>query len=336
MLNITEATQVHARIPMHYSKMAIANFTNFIGDGNQKILTQQSCSAELAEGIHSQLICLSVVNIFLSITAFLGNALILVALHEESSLHRPSKLLFRYLAITDLCVGIFSEPLLVTYLMALVNKRLNICRYALAAFDLTGRMLCAVSLFTLTAISVDRLLALLLGLRYRQVVTLKKTYVTVIVFWIVCIIVSTMYFWNFVLMLWCGKIIIPLCLVTSIYCYTKIFFTLRRHQNQIQNNVQGQQRQITPLNIARYKKAVSSALWLQLTLVVCYLPYLIIVAYKWSSNYLSLPVYRAWGFAVTLVLLNSSLNPILYCWKMREVRQAVKDTIRQLFQCLSS
>ena len=315
--------------------MTITNFTNFAADRNQKTY-ELHCSAELTEGLHNLLICLSVVNIFLSITAFLGNILILAALHKESSLHPPSKLLFRCLAATDLCVGIFSEPLLVTYLMSFVNKRLNICRYALAALDLTGRMLCTVSLFTLTAISVDRLLALLLGLRYRQVVTLKRTYVTVIVFWIVCIVVSTMYFWNLVFMLWCSKIIIPLCLVTSILCYTKIFFTLRHHQNQIQDNVQGQQRQITPLNIARYKKAVSSALWLQLTLVVCYLPYFIIAFYKWSSNNLTSPVYLTRGIAVTLVFLNSSLNPILYCWKIREVRQAVKDTIRQLFQCSSS
>ena len=36
-------------------------------------------------------------------------------------------------------------------------------------------------------------------------------------------------------------------------------------------------------------------------------------------------------FTVTLVLLNSSLNPFLYCWKIREVRQAVRDTLRDLF-----
>jgi len=185
--------------------MTITNFTNFAADRNQKTY-KQHYSVELTEGLHNPLICLSVVNIFLSITAFLGNTLILVALHKESTLHPPSKLLFRCLAAADLCVGIFSEPLLVTYLMSLVNKRLNICPYALAASGLTGRMLCLVSLFTLTAISVDRLLALLLGLRYRQVVTLKRTYITVIVFWIVCIVVSTMYYWNFLLMLWCDKI----------------------------------------------------------------------------------------------------------------------------------
>ena len=79
--------------------------TNYTGDGKQKSLEDLFCSAELTGGIHSQLIFLSVLNIFLSITAFLGNRLILFALSKETSLHPPSKLLLRSLAATDLCVG---------------------------------------------------------------------------------------------------------------------------------------------------------------------------------------------------------------------------------------
>ena len=167
--------------------------TNFSGEGNQTTFEKpEFCSAKLTEGIHDQFVCLSVVNIFLSITAFLGNTLILVALHKESASLRPSsKLLFRNLAITDLCVGIITEPLVVTYWMTLVNERVNICRYVLAGTDLTAHLLTAVSLLTLSAISVDRLFVLLLGFTYRQVVTLKRTFVTVIVFWIVFIVVST-------------------------------------------------------------------------------------------------------------------------------------------------
>ena len=54
---------------------------------------------------------LTALNIFLSITVSLGNALILIALHVETSLHPPTKLLFRCLAITDLCFGVFSQSL---------------------------------------------------------------------------------------------------------------------------------------------------------------------------------------------------------------------------------
>ena len=42
---------------------------------------------------------------------------------------------------------------------------------------------------------------------------------------------------------------------------------------------------------------------------------------------------RIEGMAIVLVFFNSSLNPFLYCWKIIEVRQAVKQTIRQAIFC---
>ena len=149
--------------------MDVANFTK---DGKHKTIEQLFCSADLAKGIHSQMIFFSTLNTFLSVIAFLGNTLILVALHKGSSLHAPSKLLLRCLAMTDLCVGLISEPLNVTFIMSLVNERLDICCHVENASLTAGFILCSVSLLTLTAISVDRLLALLLG-RYRQIVTVK-------------------------------------------------------------------------------------------------------------------------------------------------------------------
>ena len=109
-------------------------------------------------------------------TAILGNILILIAFHRESSLHQPSKLLLRSLAATDLCTGLFSEHVAITY-WSVVNEHWNICRYALNAHFITGHILGGAYLFTLTTISVDRLLALLLGLRYRQIVTLKRAWI---------------------------------------------------------------------------------------------------------------------------------------------------------------
>ena len=153
--------------------------TNVADGGNQKTVKQLACSVELSAEIHNLLIFLSVLNIVLFITAFLGNTLILVALHKETSLHPPSKLLYRSLATTDLCVGIIVEPLAFVFLLSVINERWNICRHAFDAAFATACTLCLVSLLTLTAIAVDRLLALLLGLSYRQVVTSKRTYLTI-------------------------------------------------------------------------------------------------------------------------------------------------------------
>jgi len=309
--------------------MAIANFS---GDLTQKTFKQQLCRAGLtaAAEIHGQLTFLSALNIFLSITAILGNALILVSLRKESSLHPRSKILLRSLAVSDLCVGLISEPLTVTYWLSELNGHWNICRYVWAAGYIASIILCVVSLLTVTAISVDRLLALL-GLRYRQEVTLKGTYVIVTTFWIMSTAITTMYFWNFLIALWYAFSVVLLCLVISISSYTKIFFSLRHYQAQLQSQTQ-RPSQENPLNIARYKKAVSSALWLQLTLVACYLPHGIVTA-LWSNNELFPSVFLATKYTITSVFLNSSLNPILYCWKIQEVRQEVKNTIRQVLCC---
>jgi len=93
-----------------------------------------------------------------------------------------------------------------------------------------------------------------------------------------------------------------------------------------------QPNEINQLNIARYKKALSTAIWLQLTLVVCYLPFGVVTALQAKSG-LSSSLFHAGIYTATLLFLNSSLSPILYCWKLDEVRQAVKATIRQVF-CL--
>ena len=176
--------------------------TNSTGEENPKTKEQLYCSAELTGRVHIHLIFLAVINIFLSITAFLGNTLILVALRKESSLHRPSKLLYRNLAITDLCVGIIVGPFSAAYWISEAMERWDICFYALHLSSMISSVLCVVSLLTLTAISIDRVLALLLGLRYRQIVTLKKTYVVMLIFWVCSIVAATMYFVNTLVTSW--------------------------------------------------------------------------------------------------------------------------------------
>ena len=73
---------------------------------------------------------------------------------------------------------------------------------------------------------------------------------------------------------------------------------------------------------------------LQGTLVACYVPFGIVVALTPQQG-MALSVYLSRQFTATLLYLNSSLNPLLHCLKIREVRRAVKETLRQLF-CRSS
>ena len=308
----------------------MADLTNFTVDNSQKTISELRCKAEFTGKAHSELIFLSVLNTFLSITAFLENTLILVALHKDTSLHPPSKLLFRNLAITDLFVGISAEPLHVVYWMSEVKERWDVCFYAQVSGLSASYILCSVSFLTMTAISVDRLLALSLRLRYRQVVTFKRTCITLIGLWIYSIVGASSQFLDPVITAWYQYTGTALCLFITFFAYTKMFFILRHNRIHVETSTfQRQPNQAIPMNIARYRKAVYSALWVQVTLVVCYLPVVIVVALT-PQRGIPISMYLIRQFTITVVFLNSSLNPLLYCWKIREVRQAVKETLRGL------
>ena len=306
--------------------MSTTNFSS--GRSHTKLFEELLCSPSLLGEHQQQLsICFLAVDILLSITAFAGNFLILVALHKESSLHPPSKLLYCCLATTDPLVGLVSLPLSALYWMSMVQEHWSLCRYVRDAAIITAYVLFLVSLMTMTAISLDRLLALLLGLRYKQIVTLKRTYIIVTTFWVFTLVASfSAIFYHRIIFLY-SSLVISFCLVISFASYTKIFCTLRYHQAQVRD--QQQLNQTNALNMARFRKAVYSALWVQLALVVCYAPVCtmnIVLTHTKKYSFLQVVI---WKVAVILLCFNSTLNPFLYCWKISEVRQAVKQTIRE-------
>ena len=273
------------------------------------------------------------VCIFLAVTTTLGNTVILAALHEESSLHPPSKILLRSLALADLCVGIVVVPLYVTFLLTIEFENWNLCYHIIDLVLISGQALCSVSLLTLTAISVDRLLALLLGMRYRQVVTLKRVQVVVISLWIMGSCGAMMTLLDYIITLYYGSIVILLCIIVSTCCYIKIYQKLWQHQAQIQEHIhQGQPNGHEPLNIARYRKTVSSALWIQFSILACYIPGGIVITLVAIIGITPI-LFFLWVLSVSLIQFNSTLNPVLYCWKIREVRQVVIEITRQMF-CL--
>ena len=232
--------------------MSTTNFSS--GRSHTKSFEELLCSPSLVGGLQQQLsICFLAVDILLSIT---------------SCLHPPSKLLYRCLATTDLLVGLVAQPLYAIYWMSVFQEHWSRCRYARDAGYVTSYVLILVSLMTMTAICMDRLLALLLGLRYKQIVTLKRTYIIVTTFWVFNLVASLSGFFYHRIIFMYSSLVISFCLVISFASYTKIFCTLRYHQAQVRD--QQQPSQTNALNMARSRKAMDNALWVQLALVVCY------------------------------------------------------------------
>ena len=284
-------------------------------------------SVDIAEAM------IAAVNIIFSITSSLGNILILIALRKVTSLHPPTKLLFQCLAITDLGVGLTSQPLFATVL--LIDYRNVNWSVSVIFFNYLSIIFCGVSLLISTALSVDRLLALLLGLRYRHVVTLKSVRIAVACCWLTVLVTALVIF------LTGGKIfsriamiIIIFSVIISLSSYTKIVLKLRQHQTSVQENVhQGMANAGgIPIILEQYKRTVVSIALVQIALIACYVPFLITFMLVQLN---SIPNNVFFLVSMTFVYLNSSLNPFLYCWRIKEVRQAVLGTIKRFCSCPS-
>ncbi|XP_044169369.1 trace amine-associated receptor 9-like [Acropora millepora] len=267
-------------------------------------------------------------NIFLAFTATLGNTLILIALHKVSSIHPPTKFLLRCLAMTDFCVGVIVQPLFTVFLMGIASGNWRIIYLAWSFFDFT---FCGLSLTTATAISVDRLLALLLGLSYRHTVTLRRVRCLVVCFLLFSTVSAFIYaLFSRDFAKGVGFFVMITSLFFSVFCHVKIYLKLRQHQAQVRQHVGHEQANGggIPMNIERYKKTVCTIAWLQLALVFCYFPIFIFLILTTASQYRIGSIFHV--CAATVVYFNSTLNPILFCWKIREVREAVKTTLKQI------
>ena len=299
---------------------------NSTPDGNHTEKGQALFCSTRHYGLPQKIFILTL-NVPMSITTILGNVVIIAALQRVHSIHPPSKVLLRWLMGTDLVMGLLSQPLFVSFLTS--QEHSVTCNYLKTLFYTTATLLGLGLILTLTAISVDRLFSLLLGLRYRQLVTKKRVRVTMSLLWLLsAVIASTFIYQPFVTT---SSVYATgfLCVIASTFCYLKIYLRLRQLQTQV--NVQGQFGRGETFNIARYKKTVTGVVWVQITLVICYVPHGIaqaIFAFTESNT----PSFNfVWDVTISMAFLTSTLNPFLYCWKVREVTRALKDIVRPLF-----
>lgn len=265
-----------------------------------------------------------VLNAPLMLISILGNALVLTAVRRTPSIHSPSMTFLYSLAVSDLLVGMIVQPLYIA------NTLTNIRVLKL----LTGMMaffVCGVSLDTITAISVDRLIALLFHLRYATLVTKSRVRYTILVIWLTKAISSAFYLWKRRECHLLSAVTTVICLLISTFSYIKIFLIVRHHQSQIhvqQQTLQTITSEGRNVNMARLKRSAINTFVFYIFLIICYFPMYILSTLHGISymNWIT-----EWDFAHTAVFMNSSINPILYCWRLRELRTAVAKTLRETF-----
>lgn len=264
----------------------------------------------------------SVLNAPLIVTAILGNTLVLAAILRTPSLRSPSIMLLCSLAVSDLLVGLVVQPVYFAYLQT--GKDFLYQPLTVMAFSA-----CCVSLYTITAVSVDRLLALHYHMRYPILMTTHRAMKTSAILWLVCFLLSLFSLWNKSFYFTSVAVNIVICISISTVCYIRIFRIVRQHQFQIYSQKKAVESLNTEntQNMQRKKLYAINTFIYYIVMIMCYVP-----AFIGISIFVISPNSWTWSWmiAVTVAFMNSSINPILYCWRHRELRAAVVKTARQM------
>ena len=266
-----------------------------------------------------------ILNVPLMLTSITGNALVLVAILRTPSLRSvPSTIFLCSLASTDFLVGLVGQPFYIA------SELYHSTDVPLSKVEtLISVSLCGVSLATMTAISVDRFLALHYHVTYANLMTTKRAMTTSASLWFVSILLSCLRVWIRGVFFLITGVFIAVSFVISCASYIKIYFIVRHHQIQIH----AQQQAVNSFNIPdsndmilSKKSAVKTFIY-YICMIVCYLPYL---SYILLSTTSVKAFGRNWSFVYTVVFLNSSVNPFLYCWCNREIRSSVVKIVRKM------
>ncbi|XP_022787554.1 beta-4C adrenergic receptor-like [Stylophora pistillata] len=259
-----------------------------------------------------------VLNVPLMLITISGNALVLVAVMRTPSIRSPSTIMLCSLAVSDLLVGLAVQPL---YAASYLTRNYSLFE----ATRTLGFIASGVSLFTMTAIAVDRILALHHHLRYPLVMTKSRAICVLATLWIITVLLSCSAFLNKIVYEFTIAITIAISLFTSAVSYVKIFCIVRRHhlQIRIQEKAMESVKHGKVRDFQRSKKGAVNAFIYLIAMILCYTPMFI-------SMSISVELWKIeWILADTLVFINSSINSFLYCWRLRDLRAAVLKTKRQ-------
>ena len=279
-----------------------------------------------------------VVNSFLSYATVMLNIVLIFALRRTSSLPKTLKALILSVAVSDIGVGLLVQPLYIARLLMEIKNTNHHWNETYKDVDRTiGRTLGYVSFFGVTTISVDRFLAIHLHLKhqdlltYQEIVTYKRVVATVILSWLLGAslalteVLSSEHVSSLV-----GVSVVLVCLFTMGLIYFKISTVVRRHTVQVHAQPA---HAVAPneenrSNFERLRKTAVGTFYVYLLFLACYLPIAIVIltGRKRNKKRRHLMIY-----AHTLLYLSSSLVPLVYCWKFRHIRCAVKNILLNIF-----
>ena len=269
----------------------------------------------------------------MSYTTVILNIATIHAINQTALSPKPLRTLLLSLAASDVGVGLLVQPLYISTLVSRLNqKRIDCISYKkfLAAIN----FFCISSLLNVVTISVDRFLAVHLHLRYQELVTHKRVIAAVISIWLLGAIISSSVFWvpSFFILRVIRVVNMTVCLILVVIVYWRIYIVLKRHKIQIEGlQIQEVQQGVQNGDLSNFLKLRKSALgtfYVCVVFMICYWPSYILYFLLLARLLSPISLYEALLYTTTLLFLNSSLNPVIYCWKMGPIRRTLMDIMR--------
>ena len=293
----------------------------------------RTASETVEEPVYSIVIANIALSAFLCYTTTMMNIVTIYALMKTSLPSNSLKILLLSLTFSDLGVGVLGFPLQMTYLMDKLRCKLS-NRPAVITSNVFVTLLFLSSLSSIVAISADRFIAIQLPLRYADVVTRKRIFAVITVIWLFSSVFSSLCYGFQVIPVYSAFVVLVVIecfsfLVTTLSSYT-IYLTVRRHKEQMNTQIQHAIQNGIMMNVRRCgsEKSSHGTLMIYLLFWVCYLPHLVISIVRDIHASQNAIIDGLFYFSQTLVLFNSSINPVIYCWKMRPIRRTIMNIIR--------
>lgn len=259
------------------------------------------------------------------VTAVGGNALVLIAILSSSMRRQPCMIVLCSLAMADFLVGLLVQPSYVVYKAAEINQQWDAVCYIKLVHVTVGFTTTGVSLMSLMAIAVDRLLAVRLHLRYIEIVTTRRVKIVIACLWIISISNSTLQFVEKDIFQAIVLIMELLSIVIASLAYQKVYKIVQKHRKEIQKAAPNCKEK---LDVERYRKSAMTMFVVFMFSLFCYLPFSVYIALE--AVYGFTPSIKALAnIATTIICMISSFNPCIYCFRIHEIRAAVWKLLRR-------
>ena len=123
------------------------------------------------------------------------------------------------------------------------------------------------------------------------------------------------------------------CFITTGFLHYKIYSSVRHHTGHIQAlQVQEEAQNREMKNAVRLRKTALATFYIYFLFLACYVPIFCVNLAELFCDETALIQHLRY-YVFTLMLSNSSLNPLIYSWKMRHIRHAVIDILRSILPC---